>query len=131
MRRQSPYHRLEAKLVNKFTLSPKAMGVYMKISAIILSFLLFSTFASSQSWAQGSIEKEFSNRIERDYLAWLRQKAKEYKAMVIQFAEETSGAKVIKMEFSERAHWLKMSNGQICVVYIYNQQVYRDGSYCQ
>lgn len=103
----------------------------MKLAVIISSLLLFSTSVSTQSWAQGSIEKELNNRIERDYLAWLRQKAKEYKAMVIAFAEETSGAKAVKMEYSQRAYLLKMSNGQICVVYIDKQQVYRDGSYCQ
>lgn len=103
----------------------------MKIAGIILSFLLLSAFVSSQSWAYGSIEKEFTSRAEREFLAWGRQKAKEYKAMVKAFAEETSGAKAVKIEFSDRAYWLKMSTGQICVVYIYNQQVYKDGSFCR
>ena len=86
---------------------------------------------ASHSRAQGSIEKELNSKIEREYRAWLNQKAKEYKALVKDFAESTSGARAVKIEYSDRAYWLKMSNGQICVVYIDKQQVYKDGSYCR
>lgn len=107
----------------------------MKYLILLIGLLIVSSQAGA---ASNDIERDWDKRVMRKFDDFYKQQRIEKVATARAAAEEATGAKVISLKYNpyasefvsgtgtiEEKIWTRMSNGQVCLVPVYNGKVYK------